>query len=590
MDEIFSGRIWRVGDDIDTDIIMATQYLAFPTVAEMLPHAFEPLRGDLAAAIRPGDILVAGRNFGCGSSREMAATVLKELGLRCVIARSFAKIFFRNAINNGLLLVECDGLYDGCREGDTVTVEPGEAVVCNGVRYPVPGLSGEAREILHRGGLVPRMRALDKDALPPRPPVPEPPAAGGTLIQQILRRNTGAACRPGDVVTAWADMAILHDIYTPYIHRQFTRMGFTRAFDPERAAVMQDHLLPTQCDEDPRCFRYSRRFQEEFGVRRLHAGDGICHQVAAEEGYARPGTVVFGTDSHTTTCGAFGCFGTGVGFTEMAAILGTGQLWLRVPQAILVEVEGRLPPGVSGKDIILRVLGDLRADGALYRSLEFCGSAVDALCLSDRMAMANMAVECGAKAALFQPDAEALAVCGMAASEIAWLRLDRDAPYERVLRYRAEELEPCLACPPTVDNVRPLRELEGTRVDQVFLGSCTNGRLEDLAAAAAVLAGKHIPPRMKLIVTPASRRVYQEAVRRGILQTLVRAGAMVTHPYGSLCQGRGGGLAAAGEVVVGTHNRNFIGRMGSPEAQVYLASPAVGAAPAPPRYLTNAAD
>lgn len=581
METRFSCRVLRLGDNIDTDIIMMTKYLAMPTLEQMVPHLFEPLRPELAAQLGDETCIVAGKNFGCGSSREMAASVLRASGVRCIIARSFARIFFRNAINNGLLLIECDGLWADCREGDTVDVAVGEAVTLRGRTYPTPAFSGEVLEILRRGGLVPRMQALDKSRPEPVPPVPPRVHRGGlTLAQQLLTGRTGAPVQPGDIITVPVDEAVLHDIYAPYIFRQFRAMGFTRVFDPERVSVVVDHLYPTCLDDDPRCFRYSRRFQDAYGVRRVYAGQGISHQLALEEGIAAPGKIIFGTDSHTTTYGAVGAFSSGVGYTEMASILGTGRLWVRVPSSILVVVDGTLPKGVFPKDVILRVLGDLGADGALYKALEFTGSAVAQMSVAGRAAIANMAVECGAKAALFAPDGKTAAFCGADMTSLAWLRLDRDAPYERVLHYRAEELEPYLACPYSVDNVHAVGEVAGTPVDQVFLGSCTNGRLEDLAAAAQVLKGRTIAPYVRLIVTPGSNAVYRQATRLGYLQTLVAAGAMVTHPYCSLCQGRSGGLVSGKQVVVGTHNRNFIGRMGSPAARTFLASPAVAAASA----------
>lgn len=581
METRFSCRVLRLGDNIDTDIIMMTKYLAMPSLEQMVPHLFEPLRPELAAQLGSGTCIVAGKNFGCGSSREMAASVLRASGVRCIIARSFARIFFRNAINNGLLVLECDGLWADCREGDTVDVAVGESVTLRGRTYPTPAFSGEVLEILRRGGLVPRMQALDKSRPEPLPPLPPRiHRAGLTLAQQLLTGRTGVPAQPGDIITVPVDEAVLHDIYAPYIFRQFRAMGFTRVYDPERVSVVVDHLYPTCLDDDPRCFRYSRRFQDEYGVRRVYAAQGISHQLALEEGIAAPGKIVFGTDSHTTTYGAVGAFSSGVGYTEMASILGTGRLWVRVPSAILVAVDGTLPKGVFPKDVILRVLGDLGADGALYKSLEFTGSAVAQMSVAGRAAIANMAVECGAKAALFAPDGKTAAFCGADMTSLAWLRLDPDAPYERVLRYRAEDLEPYLACPYSVDNVHPVGDVAGTPVDQVFLGSCTNGRLEDLAAAAQVLKGRVIAPHVRLIVTPGSNAVYRQAARLGYLQTLVAAGAMVTHPYCSLCQGRSGGLVSGEQVVVGTHNRNFIGRMGSPAARTFLASPAVAAASA----------
>lgn len=462
-------------------------------------------------------------------------------------------------------------------------MEVGKTVTCSGRTYPIPAFSDTVLDILQHGGLVNRMKALDKSAAgTPRPenPCRNKHQKGHTLAEQLIINNTGILVHPGDVVTTYVDEAIMHDIYAPYIFNQFRDMGFDKVYDTEKVSLMVDHLYPTCLDDDPRCFRYSHRFQDEYGVNRVCVAEGISHQLALEQRLAYPGKLVFGTDSHTTTYGAVGAFATGVGYTEMASIIGSGQLWIRVPSAIKVVVNGTLPKGVFPKDIILRVLGDLSASGAIYKSLEFTGSAIEQLSISGRAAIANMAVECGAKAALFAPDAKTAAFCGAELSQLDWLHFDDEAQYERVLTYDADTFEPYMACPYSVDNVKPLREVAGTPVDQVFLGSCTNGRLEDLEAAAKILEGRKIAPYMKFIVTPASKAVYREAMRLGYLKTLVQAGAMVTHPFCGLCQGRSGGLVSGDEVVIGTHNRNFIGRMGSPQARTYLASPAVAAASA----------
>ena len=511
MENRFTSRIWRLGDHIDTDIIIMTKYLAMPTLQDMVPHLFEPLRPDLAAKLQAGDCIVAGENFGCGSSREMAASVLKTAGISCIIAKSFAKIFFRNAINNGLLLIECQDLYDECAEGDTVTVEVGKSVTCNGKTYSTPAFSETVLEILKHGGLVNRMKALDKATIGvnrPDNPLRGKHQAGHTLAEQLIINNIGAPVRPGDVVTVSVDEAVMHDIYAPYIFNQFRDMGFDRVYDTEKVSHMVDHLYPTCIDDDPRCYRYSLRFQDEYDVKRVCIAEGISHQIALEEKIAYPGKIIFGTDSHTTTYGSVGAFATGVGYTEMASIIGSGQLWIRVPSAIKVVVNGTLPKGVFPKDIILRVLGDISASGAIYKSLEFTGSAIEQLSISGRATIANMAVECGAKAALFAPDAKTAEFFGYESAEFDWLRFDDEARYERVLTYDASTFEPFLACPYSVDNVKPIHEVEGTPVDQVFLGSCTNGRLEDLAVAAKILEGTKIDPFVKFIVTPASKGVY----------------------------------------------------------------------------------
>ncbi|MCI5531826.1 MAG: aconitase family protein, partial [Caecibacter massiliensis] len=305
---------------------------------------------------------------------------------------------------------------------------------------------------------------------------------GHTLAEKILMHNTGVAdCRPGDIVITHPDCVMFHDIYTTNVYRKFKEMGFTKSWDPEKVIIMFDHLLPTCLPLDGDHLKYGYQFAEEFGARKVHAGDGICHQLMPELGYARPGDVVFVTDSHTTTYGAVSAFSTGIGYTEMAAVLGTGEMWVRVPSAIKIQIDGTLPDGVCSKDIALRILGDLKAAGGTYKSLEFCGSTIDAMPVDERLTIANMAVECGAKVGLFAPTKESCAYSNVKYDDVSWLHFDDDAEYEKVLTYKAEDMVPYIAAHPYVDNVKPLSELEGMKVDKVFIGSCTNGRLQDLA-------------------------------------------------------------------------------------------------------------
>ena len=307
--------------------------------------------------------------------------------------------------------------------------------------------------------------------------------------------------------------------------------------------------------------------------------DGICHHLMTEAGHVVPGDVVFGTDSHTTTYGCVGAFSTGIGYTEMAGILGTGELWIRVPATIKVKITGKLPENVMSKDVILQIIGDLTAAGATYKALEFTGDTVENMTVASRMTMSNMAIEAGAKAGLFAPDEKTFEYCGITPDDFQRnLRGDEDAVYERVMEYRAEDFVPVMAVPSNVDNVKPVKELESVPVDQVFLGSCTNGRLEDLEAAAEVLKGKKIAPFLKFIVTPASRKIYKAALDNGTLKILTDAGAIVTHPSCGLCCGRTGGILTDNEVVVATNNRNFLGRMGTSKVKIYLASPKTAAA------------
>ena len=313
-------------------------------------------------------------------------------------------------------------------------------------------------------------------------------------------------------------------------------------------------------------------------MKNVHRSDGICHQLMTEAGYVKPGNIVFGTDSHTTTYGCVGAFSSGIGYTEMASILGTGTMWIKVPETIKVVIDGELPENVMSKDVILRLIGDLGADGATYRALEFTGSAVKNMSVASRMTIANMAIEAGAKCALFTPDEKTAEYCEIELNDFQKSLVgDEDATYLNIVTYRAEDLVPVMACPSQVDKIRDVSTLEGTEIDQVFIGSCTNGRLEDLAAAAEVLKGKKVADYVKLIVTPASRKIYRQAIELGILDTLAEAGAMITHPGCGLCCGRAGGILTDGERVVATNNRNFLGRMGTSKVEIYLASPKTAA-------------
>lgn len=402
---------------------------------------------------------------------------------------------------------------------------------------------------------------------------------GETIIEKIIRHNTGKSVKPGDIVTVNVDRVMIHDIFIPFVAEKFEEMGFSKLYDPEKVILIYDHLVPASQLDDTRHFRIGDAFAAKYGMPHVHRSDGICHQLMTEAGYVKPGDIVFGTDSHTTTYGCVGAFSSGIGYTEMASILGTGTMWIKVPETIKVVIEGELPANVMSKDIILRLIGDLGADGATYKALEFFGSTVDNMSVASRMTMSNMAVEAGAKCALFTPDEKTAKYCDIELNDYQKsLKGDADAVYVRTLTYRAEDFVPVMACPSQVDKIRDVSILEGTPIDQVFIGSCTNGRLEDLAAAAEVLKGQKVADYVKLIVTPASRKIYKQAMDLGIMETLAEAGAIITHPGCGLCCGRTGGILSDGERVVATNNRNFLGRMGTSKVEIFLASPRTAAA------------
>lgn len=402
---------------------------------------------------------------------------------------------------------------------------------------------------------------------------------GETVIEKIIRNNVGYTVKPGDIVTVNVDRVMIHDIFIPFVAEKFEEMGFKKLWDPDKVVLIYDHLVPASQLDDTRHFHVGDAFAEKYGMKNVHRSDGICHQLMTEAGYVKPGNIVFGTDSHTTTYGCVGAFSSGIGYTEMASILGTGTMWIKVPETIKVVIDGELPANVMSKDVILRLIGDLGADGATYRALEFTGSAVKNMSVASRMTIANMAIEAGAKCALFTPDEKTAEYCEIELNDFQKSLVgDGDAAYLKTMTYRGEDFVPVMACPSQVDKIRDVSTLEGTEIDQVFIGSCTNGRLEDLAAAAEVLKGKKVADYVKLIVTPASRKIYRQAIELGILDTLAEAGAMITHPGCGLCCGRAGGILTDGERVVATNNRNFLGRMGTSKVEIYLASPKTAAA------------
>ena len=383
---------------------------------------------------------------------------------------------------------------------------------------------------------------------------------GETIIEKIIRHNTGKAVKPGDIVTVNVDRCMIHDIFIPFVADKFEEMGFTKLHDPDKVVLIYDHLVPASQQDDTRHFHKGDEFAEKYGLTHVHRSDGICHQLMTEAGYVKPGDIAFGTDSHTTTYGCVGAFSSGIGYTEMASILGTGTMWIKVPETIL------------------RLIGDLRADGATYRALEFSGSTIENMSVASRMTMANMAIEAGAKCALFTPDEKTAEYCEIELNDYQKSLVgDEDAVYMKTMTYKAEDFVPVMACPSQVDKIRDVSELEGIEIDQVFIGSCTNGRLEDLRAAAEVLKGKKVADFVKLIVTPASRKIYRQALADGTLDILAEAGAIITHPGCGLCCGRTGGILSDGERVVATNNRNFLGRMGTSKVEIYLASPRTAA-------------
>ena len=405
---------------------------------------------------------------------------------------------------------------------------------------------------------------------------------GMTFAQKALARKAGLdEIAVGQIVEIEPDVCMSHD-NTAAIAKTFAKIGVDKVKNPERFVVVLDHTVPAATEKYALGHKEIREFVQTQGIEHFYdAGVGICHQVLPEKGFALPGKLILGSDSHTTTYGAFGAFSAGIGRSEMAVLYATSKIWLKTPASFKIVVSGQLQAPVTSKDLILRIIGDLGADGALYKSVEYTGEAIDEMSVASRMVLSNMAIEMGAKNGYCAPDEKTLSFLeGRAAEEYTPIHPDPDAEYERVVEFDASKLEPQVAKPHTVDNVVPVEEVAGTRINQALIGTCTNGRLEDLEAAAEILRGKHIASNVRLLVLPASREVLLAAIERGIVSDLVAAGATLLNPGCGPCLGAHEGCMAPGEVTISTANRNFKGRMGSKEAFIYLASPATVAASA----------
>jgi len=407
----------------------------------------------------------------------------------------------------------------------------------------------------------------------------------GTLTEEIFSRKVGRRVRAGEIVVAPVDYAMSHDNTTPLAIESLRKLG-KPVWDPERVIIAFDHMVPAPTPAAANLHRKMREFIAEQGITHVFA-EGICHQVMVERGFVLPGGLVVGADSHSCTYGALGCFGTGMGSTDVAVIYGTGKSWFRVPETIRITLRGALPHGVFAKDVCLALARELDVDGATYMAMEFGGEAVEAMEISERMTLANMSIEMGAKAGLVEPDAKTLAYVTPRAREPFEPVYPEKPAYARSIELDVSDLTPQVSCPNEVSNVTAVGAVEGTRLDQVFIGTCTNGRVDDLEIAAQVLRGQTVHPDTRLVVTPASRDVYLEALRRGYIEILMRAGAQITNAGCGPCIGRHQGVLAGKEVALTTQNRNFKGRMGDPTSQLYLGSPATAAASAIAGCITD---
>ena len=411
---------------------------------------------------------------------------------------------------------------------------------------------------------------------------------GKTLSEKILSEKSGTDVRAGDIVIAPIDLAFVQDTTGPLTIRQFKEVKHGRLANPQRTAIFLDHAIPSPNRELSNDHKFLRRFADETDCLIFEGGSGICHQLVAEI-FANPGDIIVGADSHTVTAGGLGAFATGMGSSDIAITFALGKTWFRVPETFKISLSGRFQKWVDAKDLVLHLIGALGADGATYKALEFNGDTVANMTISQRLTVANMAVEACAKVGIFPSDnvtQRYLAAQGRG-NKYRALRPDADADYERSVIVNVSELEPMVAMPHTVDNVAPVNMVAGTKIDQVFIGTCTNGRLEDLAIAAAILKRKKRHPSVRLIVAPASQQILTKAMRIGYIHVLAAAGAVILPPGCAACLGLHQGVLGDKEVCLSTANRNFKGRMGNPEASIYLASPATAAASALTGEITD---
>jgi 3-isopropylmalate/(R)-2-methylmalate dehydratase large subunit len=412
---------------------------------------------------------------------------------------------------------------------------------------------------------------------------------GMTIAEKILAKKSGLlSVVPGQIVDAYPDLVMSHTATWRSV-TVMEKVGATRLFDPDRIAVVLDHIAPAKSEKNAADHLKCRNFVKKYGIKKFYDVDaGIAHLVLMEAGYVAPGDLIVGTDSHCTIYGSLGALGSGIGYTEVTSVWITGKLWMKVPESYKVVLRGSFSKGVYSKDLMLHLIGSLGSDGCTYKSLEFYGETVHNLSVSERMTMTNLAMEMGVKCAFVPPDTKTREYLAGRIQNPAYqeVHADPDAVYAKQLDVDVSTLHPMVACPHEVENTKPIREVAGTHIDQVFLGSCANAKYEDLAVAADILKGRHIHPNVRFIITPGSKQIMLEAMKTGVLATLIESGGTLTNPGCGACAGDGG-ILADGEVCLSTANRNFLGRMGSNKSSIYLCSPATLAASAIKGFIAD---
>ena len=584
------GKIFKFDKDVDTDQIIASQYLLFPTIDEMKSHTFESLDSEFASEVKPGDFVVADDNFGCGSSREQAPSVLKALGVKAVIAKSFARIFYRNAINIGLPVIVCKELHDEVSAGDECELSLEEGIISvNGKTYTCTKLPAKMQGILNQGGLIASLndaKTSDEGVATEKNNTSE--KHGMTIAEKIIAGAAGLeSVKAGDIATVTLDRLMSNDGTTHLTIDMYNKLKNPHIADTSKLVWIVDHNIPSDSPKTAASQKKMRDFARENGIT-FYEGEGVCHQVMMEN-HVVPGELIFGADSHTCAYGALGAFGTGVGCTDYLYAMVTGTSWVMVPGTIRFNLKGRLNEGVYARDLILSIIGKIGANGANYKAMEFAGEGLHNLTMADRISICNLCVEAGAKTALMEVDDIAMDYLKEHGREPkACFTSDEDAVFEQVFDIDLSEIVPIVAKPHFVDNVVPAKESAGVKIDEAFLGSCNNGRIEDLRVGAAIIKGRKVAPKVRFLVVPASRSVYLQAMKEGLLDIFMDAGAIVMNPNCSVCWGSCQGVIGEGETLISTGTRNFKGRAGHKDSYVYLASAATVTASAIKGEITTA--
>jgi len=404
-----------------------------------------------------------------------------------------------------------------------------------------------------------------------------------TIAEKILKTHSEVEeISPGQFIEAEIDLIMVHEQLGGRIHKEYEKLGLDKVWDPNKIFFILDHWVPAPTITAAQMHQDCRDFAEKYGfIHNMGMNKGICHQVLPEMGFARPSMLIVGSDSHTTTYGAFNCLSTGIGATDVSVVFATGNLWFKIPESYKIELIGKLNEGVMSKDFILSFIGEISTKGAIYKSLEFHGKGTENLSIDSRMTISNMVVEAGAKFGVFLPDQKLdLWLKNRTKEEYSFIKPDEKAEYEKSYRYDLSKITPVVAKPSNPGNSVPIEEIRGLEIDQAFLGSCTNGRMEDLRVAAKMLKGKKISPKTRMIITPASKEIYMNALSEGLIEIFLNAGAIVTHSTCGACIGGHLGVLGPDEICISSTNRNFVGRMGDPSSEVFLASPATVAASA----------